>query len=94
MVEVTLLRPDPKIAKLDAEIGRALANGLGGIVFKRSPIPDFLKDKTEEAGMSAANCARYEMYLKRLSKVGADPVQMRARITNGVRRLHVVGQMG
>jgi hypothetical protein len=91
MDEVRLLEPDPQAAREDAAIGRSLATGLGGVIFKKSPIPDFLKDKSEDVEMSAANCARYEMYLKRLSMVGADPVQMRARITHGVRRLYAVG---
>lgn len=90
--ELRLLPPDPEGARLDAEIGRSLRRGPKGlVVFKTSPVPDFRKDSTEDAELSAANCARYEMYLRRLGAVGADPLQMRHRINYGVRRLYAVG---
>lgn len=66
--------------KADAEFGRSLRRApVQDIVFKVSPVPDFRFDTNEDFMTDAANRVRYQLYLRRLSMLGADPVDMRFR---------------
>lgn len=80
-----LLEPDPTQAVMDRHIGRRLGWGHRDFVFQGpGPIPNF-RVTDEDQSVDAQNCARHELYLRRLSEVGVDQQEMSRRQQRGFR---------